>query len=309
MFGSSVRVSAALLAGALAIVAGMAPVGATTAPGTPKQVAALVAKAPSIAVLPADVTPPLASAGSDDPLTAYPSLIPCISGQDSEPACVFGDTHGTRTMVLFGDSHALMWFPALDAIAKAARWRLVALMNYGCPVADVTVWNVVSGGPDTGCPVFRQHMIKRIDRLDPALVIASETVYYLDAQDHPITDAEWTMALEKSLEALHARSKVLIGESYLVPEPLACLAANPNSIQTCSRSDATAAFTSQLGADKAAAKAAKVAYVNELPWECSKTCTVVIGKMIAYNSSGHLSTTYVRYLTDVMRLALKPSMR
>ena len=285
--------------------------GAATAPGTPKQVAALVAAAPSITQLPADVTPPLSSAGSDDPLTAYPSLTPCISGQVSEPACVFGDPHGARTMVLFGDSHALMWFPPLDAIAKAARWRLVALMNYGCPVADVTVWDVVTNGPDTGCPRFRQHMIRRIDRLDPSLVVVSETTYTLDAQDHVISHTAWTKALEASLRALHASSmrKVLIGESYLVPNPIACLAANPSAVQSCSRSEGTASFRAELAADRAAVRATRVAYVNEVPWTCSATCTVVIGKMIVYNSTGHLSTTYADYLTGVLRLALMPSTR
>jgi len=296
---------------AVVTLASLVQAAATTAPGTPAQVAALVAAAPSIAALPTDVTPPLSSASSDDPLTAYPSLIPCISGQDDEPTCVFGDPHGRHTMVLFGDSHALMWFPPLDAIAEAAKWRLVALMNYGCPVADVTVWDVVTNGPDTGCPGFRHHMITRIDRLDPALVIVSEAHYSLDAQDRTITPAAWTKALEVSLRALHASHlrKVLIGQSYLVPNPIACLAAHPSAIQLCSRLEASASFTSELAADRAAVRATKVAYIDEVPWTCSATCTVVVGDMIVYNSTGHLTTTYVRYLTDVLRLALKPSMR
>ncbi len=310
-----VRAAGAVVVVSLALLAalGLSPIlsGASTSPGTPKQVAALVAAAPSIATLPAGVEPPLSSASSDDALTEFPSLTPCISGSDDEPTCAFGDTHAKRTMVLLGDSHALMWFPALDAVATAAKWRLVALMDYGCPVADVTVWDVVTNSPDTDCPIFRAHMIKRIDKLDPQLLVVSENFYFLDAKDHPITDAEWTTALEKSLGALHARSmhRVVIGQDEVVPDPVACLAAYPNAVQTCSRPATSAAFTEELAADRAAAHEAKVPYVNEVPWLCSATCTVVIGKMIVYNSSGHLTATYDTYLTDVLRLALKASMR
>jgi SGNH domain (fused to AT3 domains) len=310
-----VRAPAALVLASLTCVAALAlaPImsGAATPPGTPKQVAALVASAPSITVLPAGVEPALSKASSDDALTEFPSLTPCITGSDDEPTCAFGDTHAKRTMVLFGDSHALMWFPALDAIATSAKWRLVALMNYGCPVADVTVWDTVTNSPDTDCPYFRAHMIKRIDKLDPQLLVVSEDFYTLDAKDEPITDAQWTTALEKSLGALHAKSmrRVVIGQDELVPNPVACLAAYPSAVQTCSRPATSASFTAELAADRAAAHEAKWPYVNELPWLCSATCTAVIGKMIVYNSTGHLTATYDTYLSGVLRLALKPYLR
>lgn len=304
---AAVAVGAALVASLVAVpIVG----GASPAPGSPTQVAALVSAAPAITQLPSNLTPPLSSAGNDDALTEYPALNACIGGTEPESACTFGDTHATRTMVLFGDSHALMWFPALDAIATAAKWRLVAFMEYACPVADVTVWDVVSNSPDYLCPIFRTQTIKRIDKLDPRLVIVSEALTTLDAQDKAITDAQWTKALEKSLGQLHARSmrRVVIGQDELVPNPVACLAANPTAVQSCS-SPETPAFLAQLAADRAAAHAARVPYLSEVPWLCSTNCTVVIGNMVVYNSTGHLSATYDTYLTDVMKLALKPSMR
>jgi hypothetical protein len=304
------RLIPVLVVAALAVALSLPSASASVTPGTPPQVAALVAAAPSITTLPTNVLPPLATAGSDDALTAYPSLTPCVSDGDHEPACVFGDVHGSKTMVLYGDSHALMWFPALDAIATAARWRLVALMNYGCPVANVSVWDVFTNRPLFGCAGFRTHTIRRIKALDPSLVIVSEAFYSLDAQDKPITDAAWTKALASSLHALHGKRTrtTLIGQSYLLPTPLACLAAYPNAIQTCSRKPATT-FAGELLADRAAAKATSTAYVSELPWLCAATCTAVVGGYIVYQSSGHLSTTYVDYLRDVLKLALRPSMR
>ena len=37
------------------------------------------------------------------------------------------------TVVLFGDSHAMQWFPALNGLAKEHDWRLVGLTKAACP--------------------------------------------------------------------------------------------------------------------------------------------------------------------------------
>ena len=284
---------------------------ASTPPGTAKQVAALVAAAPSITKLPADVTPPLASAASDEPSTKFPATKPCIVGQPKMPACLFGDTHGRRTMVLWGDSHAYMWFPALDAIAKAAKWKLVMLVGLGCPVANLAVWNVATNQPNAGCPAFRTAMIKRINKRNPSLVVMSESFYSLNASDQPITGPEFTAALETTYNQLHSRSmkKVELGDTFLIPIPDQCLAAVPTSIQKCSLPEGNATYTAHRASEQAAAKALHVPYVNVIPWICSAVCTTVIGNMIVYYSGGHLSSTYATYLSGVLRAALKSSMR
>ena len=38
--------------------------------------------------------------------------------------CLFGDPHGSRSMVLYGDSHSGMWFQTIDDVATAAHWKL-----------------------------------------------------------------------------------------------------------------------------------------------------------------------------------------
>jgi hypothetical protein len=304
--------AAALFAAALVttgLVANSAG-AAAPAPGTPAQVAALVAAASSIQSLPSNLTPALSEASNDTPVNEFPALAPCINGSVNAPACVFGDPKGTHTMVDFGDSHAYMWFPALDAIAKAAKWRLVAWMNFGCPFADLTVWDIDTNSPNTFCSAYRTDMIKRINKLHPSLVVISESFYTLNGNNQQITDAQWTSALEKSFGLLKGKStkKVLIGNSILIKNPIECLTANPSNVQACSVAESNPTYTTQRAAEQAAAKEQKVLYVNEIPWECSSVCTVVIGNMVAYNSAGHLSATYDTYLSDVLQGALKDSM-
>jgi hypothetical protein len=284
---------------------------ASTAPGTAKQVAALVAAAPQITTLPADVTPSLASASNDQPSTEYPAVKPCMVGIPKMPACLFGDTKGSRTMVLFGDSHAYMWFPALDAIAKAEKWKLVMLVGLGCPFADLAVWNVATNAPNAGCPAFRTAMIKRINKLNPSLVVLSESFYMLNSEDKPISDAQFKTGVETTLKQLHSKKmkKVVLGDTILTDaSPPQCLAAYTTSVQACSVPEDNTLDTAQRAAEETATKAEKVPYVDVIPWTCSTECTAVIGNMIVYYSGGHLTTTYATYLSGVLETALKSSM-
>ena len=86
--------------------------------GTTTQVAQLVAAAPQIQKLPIDLTPDLVQAPQD-----YGAVRgPCNPGvtQLSVPSCVFGDPNGKKTMVLYGDSHAQMWFQAMNNMYRGA---------------------------------------------------------------------------------------------------------------------------------------------------------------------------------------------
>ncbi|MGH3469756.1 MAG: acyltransferase family protein, partial [Thermocrispum sp.] len=46
--------------------------------------------------------------------------------------CPVGDTDADRTMVVLGDSHAAMWLPSIDALAKVRGWQVVPIVKYGC---------------------------------------------------------------------------------------------------------------------------------------------------------------------------------
>ena len=51
----------------------------------------------------------------------------------TSPPCVYGARRSRTTAVLFGDSHAMQLFPALEHVAKRRGWRLVELTKAGCP--------------------------------------------------------------------------------------------------------------------------------------------------------------------------------
>ncbi len=324
-----VRVLAACVVATAAALVGISASGASTSPGNAAQVAADVAASLSIKTLPAKLSPSLGNAATDVATVGTPALSRCdATGVTLNPSrCVFGDTRGSKTMVLWGDSHAFMWFPAVNAIAKTEHWKLVALIEYGCPVADVSVWNPFTKTPYKACDTFRKNMIAAINKLNPSLVIVTEAFSSMAASgggaSNTITTAQWQAALKTTLKELHSKKmrKLVIGATVLSTDPgldvpVQCLAANVTSIQTCTFSD-TAAQQAQRAAESNAAKAESARYINVLPWTCTTatkpvSCSDIIGDSsgykVVYYSTGHITETYALWLKTVLGTALKPSL-
>jgi hypothetical protein len=316
---------------AIAIAAAL---GSTASAGTFKRsassnvVAADVKASMAIQTLPSVLTPTLAAASTDTALVDTPSLSSCniVDTPIVESTCVFGDPSGKHTMFLWGDSHAFMWFPAINAVAKAAKWKLVALMAYGCPVADVAVWDTLTKTVYGECDHFRNRVVAIINKLRPQLVVVAEafTSYAASAHGLPntISTSQWGAGLEKTLKRIHAHGmkKVVLGStiSGTVSSPPECLAANPTSVAACTVTDTTAQ-QAQRSAESTAARAVKATYVNTLPWMCSTTvvpqaCPPIVsdstgGNMIVYYSTGHLTETYDLFLQGVLASTLRHEMQ
>jgi len=105
---------------------------------TPGQLAADLVAGSQTTQVPANLDPPLAVAGGAVPLVVKNGCHLSRVRLRSRP-CVYGDTTSSTTVVLFGDSHAAYWFPAVDEISLQQHWRLVDLTKDGCPAAEAWV--------------------------------------------------------------------------------------------------------------------------------------------------------------------------
>jgi peptidoglycan/LPS O-acetylase OafA/YrhL len=114
---------------------------------TSQELSELVSSSPRIHTLPANLTPPLSEVSQD--FGGVGRCSPTYE-QASEPLCTLGDPHGTRTMVLYGDSHAAMWSQALSDVANADHWRLILLAKDYCPVNELPYPNPSGGGNPGG---------------------------------------------------------------------------------------------------------------------------------------------------------------
>lgn len=304
-----------MLAAALSLLGGVAfglAPAAAPAPGTAAQVAKLVAAAHTIKVLPKATTPALADAANDAPELVYPAT---RLGCASVTQCVYGDTSATQTAVLFGDSHADMWLAAVIPWATGHHLKLVVLTTDGCPVAAVDVWLSQAQGYYTACTADRSRDIAAIAGLKPVDVIVAERTAHLKSSPTAyFTNAQWQAGLTTSLSQLKAGGAkvVVIGDITVmdVSTPT-CLASYPTKVQRCANASPNPRAVDQthLTAQKAAARAEHVGFIDPVPWLCTRTCSPVIGTMIAYRDAYHMTNTYAGYLSRVLGAALTSALR
>jgi peptidoglycan/LPS O-acetylase OafA/YrhL len=295
-------------------------------PGANGTVFREVAAAPSITRLPRDLQPALGKASQD--WGGYVSAPNCVTGvaQSTErlASCTLGDTHGARLMVAYGDSHVLMWLPALDYVATRSHWRLIVLGKPYCPAGLVTPanppgWGSV-GGPYAVCDQWHRWAISTIDRLHPNLLIVSQLSPYLaptpsDGIQTEISADQSGRGLLALFRSIHGTGlqKVVLGDIPRVSRsqpPPACLSAHPDSVQACSTAKSITGSTEQQydNDERLAALGAGGRYIDTIPWFCSSVCTSVIGRYVVYMDAVHITATYAKYLALVLDEALRPSM-
>lgn len=290
---------------ALAAAVALLGVGPRAEPALPKpgsagQIAAAVASATHIERLPNDLVPNLYDIVNDDAGTYYPGSGKGCSGTSK---CVYGDVHAKRSIVLFGDSHAYMWLPAIVPYALSQKLKVVLLWSPGCPAAGVTILDPATDKPDTACTAYRRSSITQIAKLDPLLVLlASRTTMVSGPTGKPISQATWQAGLEHTILAVQTKTTkvAVIGDitqfSTILPD---CLAANANQVQQCSTPDPNPKVPDHFAAEKAAAKAEHVTYINPHPWLCTSTCSPIVGVYAAYYNNNHVTATYAAYLSGV----------
>ena len=140
------------------------------------------------------LTPSVSNARNDLPVV-YTDGCHLSAAETELPSCEYGDPSGTRTMVLFGDSHAAHWFPMWERLADANGWRLVARTKSACPVEAVTVFNSILNRTYSECDTWRQSVIDSIAASDADLVVVSSQV-------REGTEEEYVDAMSQTLRAL-----------------------------------------------------------------------------------------------------------
>ncbi|MEU4421026.1 acyltransferase family protein [Actinoplanes sp. NPDC024001] len=223
-----------------------------------------------------------------------------------ESDCVYGKRDAPRTVVLFGDSHALQWFPAFTAMAERRGWRLVALTRSACSPAEVALMERRAQRRYSECDTWREQMLTRIAGLRPDLVVVSSSVNYRQvlAGAPADPDAVWRTGWERTLDTLkrHAGVVTVLGDTpFLTGEPADCLTQRARDIGGCAAEPGAVVLEPkwrEIQRDTAAA--AGIATVDPLPWLCAGRCPLVVGNTLVYRDSNHLTKAYAALVTPLL---------
>lgn len=228
------------------------------------------------------------------------------------PSCVYGPPDATRTVVLFGDSHAAQWFPALQALGQRHGLRIVVFVKAACPVALVEPFDIKLGRAYRECSQWRESALARIGQLKPALVVATHASTYdafVAADSGQEARLAWQHALQASLQRLAASS----GHVLLLrdtPRPAThvprCLAreaaAGRDSQAGCSFAPESAAARRAHAVEQAAvASLQRVSIVDLVSAVCPRDpCPVEQQGVVTYHDAEHLSASFARRLAPAL---------
>jgi hypothetical protein len=256
---------------------------------------------------PANLTPTLPRAAHDLPASGDCHLDFLVTAQGP---CLFGDPEGTRTVVLFGDSHVNQWFGAFDAAAKQRHWKLFNWTKAACPVADLPVDAPILKRTYSECEVWRKAIVARIVALAPDLVIAGQS----DATKTGANDQQWAKATAETLAQVSrpgAPALLLEDNPYVPSDPLACLSDHLGDVRACNytRTDGYRDAGPTLH-DVVATTVRRAGFqvIDTGDWTCGvDTCPVIVGNMMVYRDRGHVTNTYATWLAPIVESLLPVS--
>ena len=294
-------------------VAGLATVALATTAANDAAVVTAVSNSLKITKLPTTLTPTLAQA-STDTFVKFDSKCAGLKG-----GCTFGKTTSKDVMYVFGDSHAQEWLaPLVGAFGSTDKINII--FRYQCQPAEVDVQPVPGTTPDTGCAAWRSSAISAIVKAKPKVIVLAESTFRLKTTDGAnMSTVTWSTGLVTVFTQLKASGAkiVLIGDNPAFQvNPSSCLAQNTTNVQNCTRNPATqpVEYQVQSTAESNAASVSGVGYIDTTKWFCkvssSQTlCPAVIGNMIPYFDWNHITLTYSKYLTTVLKAAVLKNMK
>jgi len=221
-------------------------------------------------------------------------------GSAAPTACAFGDSSAKQTVVLYGDSFALQWVPALSELGQADHFKLVVYVRIGCPFANKAVRDYLNS-IDPGCLPFRGNVVTAINALRPApqLVLASEDFYRTAPDGSSISSRQWAAAVGSTLTQLAVRRfpvGVVLGVPAAKLDPSHCLAAHASDVQACNTAIGSAFSTRADAKVSSAIRGSRAFVVNVSMLLCGNSCPDVLHNTLVHADRWHLAASYVQSL-------------
>ncbi len=264
--------------------------------------------------VPSNLTPPLTDAAKAVSVIVSNGCSLQDAGTRSRP-CIYGDTASHTSVVLFGDSHAAAWFPALNTISKQEHWRLVDLTKAGCPPAEVALRR--HDEPYRNCTAWRRNAEQQIAALKPALVVITTSRYVGGAK--PLSGVPtrygdtWENGMAATFRFLHrsAHRVLFISDvprlSQSAPD---CVSGHLSDVRPCTTPRREAVYYPKaMAEDLALARRYQLDSIDPTSWFCTPArCPVIVGNILLYRDDAHMVPAWSRFISPVLAHAMLPIM-
>ncbi len=283
-----------------------------------------ISKVPGAAALASEIIPQQrATAVRPNPLNAradrsrafYDGCLVGIPATNSGK-CLYGDPNGKRTLILFGDSHALQYFAPMEALAEKNHWRLIDLTKAECTPGEVKIRSMVEDREYSQCDAWREKELQRIEEAghNATLVMAGDTAYTAYGPDGEELSGEANAAaLEEGYKKTLARviaaglDAVVIRDTPASEEDIpSCVSEDLQNLESCAFKRV---HDPNIEFDVRAAKSTPGVHLIDITDEIcpGDLCRAVIGNALVYRDKAHLTATFARTLAPWIEKGIKES--
>jgi peptidoglycan/LPS O-acetylase OafA/YrhL len=215
-------------------------------------------------------------------------------GETESGDCTYGEIGSAKKVVLYGDSHAAQWFPALEQLARKNGVELISLTKSACSSVDSPRANQ-GAYKNSECEKWRENSIERIQKMKPDAVILSSFQYFTTPRGFSSRTQWWNEGQRRLLSGLQRSSRNLIYISD-TPHPLRdipnCLATQ--DIEKCNGTEKTPNVIIN-GFKK----------IDPTSWLCTDICPAIKDGYVAYRDASHISVKAALALAPLLEIALR----
>ncbi len=281
----------------------LAPLGASSYPG------AAALRGASVPDVGAAFIPALVDVESDV-ASAYDEG--CIQKLPRTPVrtCVYGPMHAKVRIALIGDSHAVHWIPAFQALIDRMELQLVAITKTSCAFSLSPVYHYKLKRDYTECLEWTRNVIAYLgkERFDRVL-IAQSPMHGVAGKEPEESIRPLAVGVRQALDTAARtgnRIAVLRATPWQKRSPRDCVAVEAPPFEACAASRTEALPEEALSV---AARAGGYPVLDFTDLFCpDDLCPPIIGNVFVYRDVHHVTATYMRTLAPMLaeRLGLSP---
>lgn len=253
------------------------------------------------------VVPPAGLPMRPDPRTAAWDMnkehLRCMgnTGKMQIEICEFGKLGAPFRVILAGDSHAMHYGPALQKIAEVRNWHLYIITKPACLLGNFQ--NRQKGQVRYDCENWKKTILSHIEKTKPQFLITSGALSALYDDLPPIRrQIEGYQSYWRKIENLGTKLIVVKGTPLMRDyntawmNPAACLLQYKNPAK-CNRPRKFVLDAFHDPMVMAAEAMGSVSVIDLTRYLCdAETCYPVVGNVLAYRDSNHLTETFIRTL-------------
>jgi len=225
----------------------------------------------------------------------------------SVPApCSYGDLNATKTIVLWGDSHASQWGHALRISGKKYHFKVIEFTKAGCPAPAFIYATKGSGKYYPECLTYRDSALKSILLLHPNLIVISAVRRY--GSNFSAVDSAYT-AIMKPIQNSGVKALLISDTPYPSSNIPECLAKHLLKSSICDTPIQSANTPDIFSMLQVIAKKWGVSVFDPMPWFCNSiTCPAVIDHIVAYKDNSHISKLISEAFAEKIYAAISGSL-